>query len=267
MIHICAIVKNEIPYIQDWVEYHLNLGIDKITLYIHESETVPYKEILPHKEIELVEWNLPWTEHFRPQIRAYEHFAMKNQRDDDYTFFIDVDEYITPSINNITSPALPDLVNKMTMFNRDGLALPWVYYNANGQLHYEDNPVTERFTKVSPFNKTGGYIKSFFKNTSIVSASIHLTRTKRGLVDQDGNDNVLPGYNEYGSSTLNFCKERGWWYIRHYFTKSWEEFVQRRVFNRGANSGRFLDPEKFFAHNPDLACFREELISKLNLSQ
>ena len=261
MIHICAIVKNEIPYIRHWVDYHFNLGVDRITLFIHESDPEPYRQILPYKEVELIEWNLHWRRNFRPQIRAYDHFIKLNQRDNDYSFFIDIDEYITAPAN--TSSSLSALVDKMAKFERDGFALPWVYYNANGHLHYEDKPVTERFTRISPYKRTGGYIKSFVKNTSIVSASIHLTRTKRGIVDQNGNDNVSQDHNEYGVPTLELCQKNGWWYIRHYFTKSWEEFISRRIFNSDVN-GRFLEPDKFFKHNPDLAYFKKQLIENIN---
>jgi Domain of unknown function. len=263
MIHICAVVKNELPYIRHWVDYHLNLGVDKITLYIHESDIEPYREILPHNNVDFIEWNLHWSENCRPQIRAYDHFVSRNQQDNDYTFFIDIDEYITPP--NATS-TLFSLVDRMVIFNRDGLALPWVYYNANGQIFYEDKPVTERFTTISPYNRTGGYIKSFFKNTGVVSVSIHLTRTKLGTVDQNGNDNLLPGHNEYGVPTFEFCQENGWWHIRHYFTKSWEEFVYRRMLNGNMNQGKFMHPNKFFDHNPDLAQHKNRLLELLDIS-
>jgi hypothetical protein len=90
MIHICAIAKNEIMYVGDWVDYHFDLGINRITLYIHESDTEPYRKKLPHKEIELIEWNFPLSENFSPQISAYNHFVARNQKDDDYTFLIDI---------------------------------------------------------------------------------------------------------------------------------------------------------------------------------
>jgi len=252
------------PYIGEWVDYHLNLGVDRITLYINEPGIEPYRNLLPHKEVEFVEWNRPMSEDFRPQIRAYDHFVMRNQREDDYTFLMDVDEYITPPTSNTQLP-LSALMDKMRKLNRDGLVLPWICYNANGQLRYEDRPVVERFTQISPYYSTGAYIKSFFKNTSVLYVSSHLTRTKRTTVDQSDNDKVSPHYNEYGTSVFDYCKERGWWYLRHYYTKSWVEFVQRRVQNPRISRGHFQHPDLFFAYNPDMAYLKEDLVKSLSL--
>ena len=264
MIHICAIIKNETLYVRDWADYHLNLGIDRITLYVHEQNTEPYRNILPYREVELVEWNYPIADDFRPQIRAYEDFAGKNQRDEDYTFFIDVDEYITPPANNAAPQSLTALIDKMNDLNRDGFVMPWVNYNANGRLRYEDKPVVERFKQISPYRAYGANIKSFFKNSCVLRVSSHLTRTQRGTSDQSGSDNVSPHYNEYDMPSFDYCKERGWWYIRHYVTKSWAEFVYRRVLNPNITRKEFQNPYSFFNHNPELDYLKDELVESIN---
>jgi len=32
MIYICSIIKNEHQYLEEWIDYHLNLGFDGIYL-------------------------------------------------------------------------------------------------------------------------------------------------------------------------------------------------------------------------------------------
>ena len=39
---ICAIAKNENDYINDWVNWHLNLGFDRIYLYDNNELETPY---------------------------------------------------------------------------------------------------------------------------------------------------------------------------------------------------------------------------------
>ena len=46
---ICAIAKFEYNYIYEWVEYHLNLGFDKIVIYDNNDYTYTYASIYVSK--------------------------------------------------------------------------------------------------------------------------------------------------------------------------------------------------------------------------
>ena len=53
---IVAILKNEAPYIKEWIDYHLLAGVDHFYLYDNESED-NLKEILqPYIDINIVDY-------------------------------------------------------------------------------------------------------------------------------------------------------------------------------------------------------------------
>ena len=69
---ICAIFKNEVPYMREWIEYHLHVGVEHFYLYNNNS-TDGYLDVLqPYVEkgvVTLTEW--PETP---GQITAYKHW-------------------------------------------------------------------------------------------------------------------------------------------------------------------------------------------------
>ena len=72
---ICAIFKNESPYLREWIEYHLMIGFDHLYLYNNFSSD-NYKEVLqPYIDknaVTLIEWPVKYG-----QISAYEDCANK----------------------------------------------------------------------------------------------------------------------------------------------------------------------------------------------
>jgi hypothetical protein len=47
---ICVLIKNEHDYLKEWVDYHLNLGIDEIFLF-EDYDSLSHSQIInPYKE-------------------------------------------------------------------------------------------------------------------------------------------------------------------------------------------------------------------------
>ena len=51
-IIICAILKDETPYLIEWVEHHLQIGVEHFVLYDNNS-IIPAKKTLVEKTVKL----------------------------------------------------------------------------------------------------------------------------------------------------------------------------------------------------------------------
>lgn len=110
---VCAIFKNEAPYLKEWIDYHHHiLGATKFYLYNNDSSD-DYREVLEpyiaNDLVELIDWETrethalrgwlpegaPWNDY---QIGAYNHCvkqkALGNVR---WVAMIDIDEFIVPT--------------------------------------------------------------------------------------------------------------------------------------------------------------------------
>lgn len=156
-IAICAIAKNENLYIRDWVEYHKNLGIDKIFLYDNNDINGEHFEDVISDYINskyVVVFNKRGIEkgivydkdniNLQPKCYIETYNQLKNNNDFKWIFFIDIDEYI-----NIKTGTLKEYLNDEKYDNYDTIVFPWVNYNDNNKLKYEPGSLIDRFPNKS----------------------------------------------------------------------------------------------------------------------
>jgi hypothetical protein len=98
---ICAIFKNEAPYLKEWIEYHRLHGCEHFYLCNNES-TDDYRLVLEdyikNNIVELFESpNLEnESNHRKAQKRAYNFCLNYSKNDTEWLAFIDIDEFILP---------------------------------------------------------------------------------------------------------------------------------------------------------------------------
>lgn len=114
-LSICALFKNEAPYLKEWIEYHQLVGVDHFYLYNIGSRD-PYREVLaPYirkKIVTLINWpdflgddseeNASiWA--LSTQVSAYENaVVVKASKETKWLVFLDVDEFlISPSSHRL----------------------------------------------------------------------------------------------------------------------------------------------------------------------
>ncbi len=102
---MCAIFKNEAPYLAEWIEFYRNIGLDHLYLYNNESTDNYFEKIQPYIEsgfVTLTEW--PYAQ---GQLSAYKDCIDRNRDEVNWIGFIDLDEFVTPllydSINEFLS--------------------------------------------------------------------------------------------------------------------------------------------------------------------
>lgn len=220
---ICCIAKNENLYINDWAEYHINLGFTDIYIYDNNDNDTNLLSVFNKKiqdKIHIIpSYNLP-----QYQLKAYNDFFQKYANKFDWVAVIDCDEFITFE-NNMS---LEKYLEKMK--SNDIIKLTWKTFGDDGKIKDDTSiPVYKRFFKEfkgTIYKGCGIMIKCLMncqRNQKYVWHSCHTP-------DSDNFKMCLSNGEQTNIVTHNE-KFIGNVYIRHYMTKSLDEFINQK-FNR-----------------------------------
>lgn len=269
---ILTIIKNEHQYLDEWIKYHLDLGIDHIFIF-EDIDSDSHKEICDKYEdgvtldsiltvLDDVNRNkvyeLKSTKDYNPQYiyisKGLSYIKNCYPGQYDWCFVIDNDEFITLENEH------DDIKDVISLYNNyDAFIMQWKCYGANGYVNkpdYKNNSVIKTFEK-----EIQGYVP---------------TRTPQSLTKTCYNlktyKEVFFLYTHQPSRYCNFCrtnfeKDRNKpvfdkIYIRHYITKSWEEYVWK-IEKRGFLFGKIRNYDFFFEVNPDMKYMKENLINDI----
>jgi len=241
---ICAIAKDETPYLKEWIEYHLDLGIEHIYLYDDDSR-IPIVDTVAGLNEEykskVTVKVLPPTNQSRQRF-AYSEFLRDYEAKVKWVSFLDIDEFI-----NLKGVPVKKFLSRFEKGDKIGeVKMRWLTYGENGQEAKTDLPVRERFTKVSPWTEQVKDLgKVFVRCAAIESVDYHANELGQGLIRVDCNGLELPHdkWEEYPYDEAA--------YVEHYYTKSLEEW--REKISRGsADPCWFREHEEFYMHNPDM---------------
>jgi hypothetical protein len=237
-LSVVAIVKNETPYIIEWIEYHLLVGIQKFFIYDNESTDNLWEILQAYIKEDIVEYTFfPGK---RQQMSVYNDAIQRFRYKSFWIAFIDIDEFIV----SVTPPP-PLAAGTITQFLRDfedapGIEINQVVYGSSGHRKKKEGLVIERFKDHAEYE--------FYDNRAVKSivnprrvcymASAHVAEYFNGecSVDSDKNKTAIPPLNR----TPLHHKIR----INHYATKSFEEFVSRIELGRASSPGK-MRPQDF----------------------
>lgn len=219
-VSICALFRDESPYLKEWIEYHRVVGVEHFYLYNNFSRD-NYKMVLkPYIEegiVTLVDWPYP-----KAQMEAYSDCVKNYSNETNWIGFIDLDEFVVPNkVNSINI-----ILNKFK--NRPTVIFQWKYFGSSGFIQRDLNsPVIEDFT-VS-WKKYSDIGKLFF-NTEYdyypeSKQYMHVRWSKyRGIKLPSVNIFDRPvfwGFNSVRTDDLDIQ-------INHYVVKSYNEFVEKK---------------------------------------
>lgn len=256
---IFTVIKNEHPYLDEWISYHLSLGIDHIFIFQdidsndHSYITNKYSQVtLSNISILLNDQEKSQVKYIRQTGNSNPQFIyirngllyIQSNFNYDWCFVIDVDEFLTT-----------DKLNMDRYKDYDAVILQWKCYGANGHITKPNTSVLESYTEMKGYVPTvtlesytktcynlNTYQPNFFKYTHQPSKHCNFCRT------DFSKDRTKPIYDYI--------------YIRHYITKSWQEYVTKRIV-RGYLYGKTRTLDFFFDVNPDLIHMKEQLINQI----
>lgn len=217
---VVAIVKNEEPYLQEWVTYHVLRGFSRVYLYDNSDGNV-LKDFAWKAPTEgrVVIRHWPGLTQQRP---AYNHALDTLKGVHTWAAFIDADEFVMPRIYD-------NVVDLLTAACETGvLGLNWIMFGTSFREEPGVGPVLQRFQlRSSTINQ---HIKSIVRLEDALSFPENphtcTTRPETTVHDVYGRTIVGPFHKEGDDHVA--C-------IHHYFTKSMQEAMQKRA--RGRSDG------------------------------
>lgn len=147
---VTAIFQNEAPYLEEWIRFHLLMGVEHFYLFDHMSTDSPKKVLDPYIErglVQLVSWPLAYEDVYEwngVQCLAYEralHWARGKVK---WLAILDVDEFLF----SVRGPLLEVLKRYE---NYGGVAVNWqVFGTSNVAKVPEDRLMIEMLNFKAP---------------------------------------------------------------------------------------------------------------------
>jgi hypothetical protein len=214
-ICVVGIVKDEEPFLDEWLLYHRLIGIDHFFLY-DDHPTFPLESFLkPHAEnVTVVKWH--GQDQFLPgrmnQTKAYWHAVQHHASNFDWVCFIDGDEFIVIRAHD-------NIKTFLSEFESDccAVSLNWHVFGHNGHFSNPPGLVTASLTR--RMFQPSVNVKSITRSHAIAEIdSPHFCRLKYGKhVDA----NKLPFQEELYSGKTTKA------HINHYQCRSFMNWMNR----------------------------------------
>ncbi len=245
---IVGCMKNEAPYILEWIAYHRAIGVDNFLIYTNDS-TDGTDEILGRlMEMGVVEHrnNDNWKGN-SPQQHALNQ-ALKEPviQNADWIIHIDVDEFMNIRTGNGTLEDLFAAVPDATNF-----AMTWRLFGHNGVTELNDRFVIEQFDtcapKYCPKPHTVWGFKTMFRN---LGAYAKISCHRPNKLSEEFEDKVK-WVNGSGQDMTRDAAHNGWrssksnigydlLQLNHYALRSAESFLIKRQRGRALHVDRSI---------------------------
>ena len=225
---LCAIAKNENLYINEWINYHLTLGIDHIYLYDNNDSTAPnIKNFITNKDkVTIINYQ---NKHYKKmQTVVYTEFYKRYNKMFNWCGFLDIDEFLS-GVNNVN-----EFFNSEKFTNYNQIRIKWKLFGDDGCIDRDRSiPVHDFFKHPILDNFKSNEAKCFIRGNMPEQLSYHKTHyvlnEKKELWKAclpSGNPTTIVDWSiheDYSNETI---------FINHYMTKTLSEFIDQKL-NRG----------------------------------
>jgi hypothetical protein len=226
-LSVVAIVKNETPYIAEWIEYHQVVGVQKFFIYDNESTDNLRDFLEPYIDKGIVEYTFfPGK---RRQVFAYNDALQRYKYATYWLAFIDIDEFLVPVQAETICEFLHDFENI------PGIEINQVLYGSSGHQTKTEGLVLERFKDHSPFD----FIDNHGVKSIVNPRYVFFMATAHVAEYFDGKSSVNTDKNKNTKASLDRPALHDKLRRNHYACKSLEEFTSRIDLGRASSPGKF----------------------------
>lgn len=225
-VSLCLLFKNEAPYLKEWLEYHLMIGVEHFYLYNNNSVD-DFEEILyPYIQqgmVTLIEWPKLYS-----QVEAYQNCYKARKEESHWIGFIDADEFINISYEQGT------IIKFLSKYKRyPSVTLFWKIFGTSGVMKEDPSKlVVENYTSCWPYLSNLG--KYFLNNDYIFTAiTVHWCKAmywRLPLYSVASNKMFCP-YLESFPRNISFDA-----YLNHYWSRS-REWALYKTYHRSDAAG------------------------------
>lgn len=245
---IVGCMKNEAPYIVEWIAYHRAIGVDNFLIYSNGCEDGTAEILDRLQELGVLQHrnNDGWKGNSPQQYALNRSLKEPVIRDADWIIHIDVDEFINIRCGNGTLAdffdAVPDATN---------VAMTWRLFGHNGVRRLSEGFVIEQFDtcapKFCPKPHTAWGFKTMFRN---IGAYSKISCHRPNKLDEALRDRVV-WVNGSGRDMTGEALRNGWrnskksigydlLQLNHYALRSAEGFLIKRQRGRALHVDRSI---------------------------
>lgn len=237
-VSICLLIKDEGRYLPEWLEWHIGIGVEHFYIYDNGS-TISVMEDIPEPYREMVtviDFPPPRSS---TQKEAYFDCLKRFREESEWIAFLDTDEFLRV----VDGRSIRELMLEYPI--EDAVLIPWVIYNANGQIEDDGRPVRERFTQVATelFPQDEPMHKAIVRTRRVTHMGAHSpipTLCSLSIVDEN-HESVKWIMRLSGEKIV----------VDHYFTRSYAEWLKKM--ERGSCDPYYSRKHRlFFQLNPDI---------------
>lgn len=279
---IITVTQGDWQYIQEWIEYHHNIGID-LFLIAYNGPTEKMKDLPQYDYVKYYDYSTSNNVLFKEMSRNGKRFSgwiyentpiyyscfmqkVENQLFNELLYFfpmikyccvIDTDEFI--KIKNNYQDITKFLISRLPNTN-SSISIRMQFYTDNNELYNSKLPVLDRFTEKSNIYNIHdlGYTKAI-----INLYHEHVRNGEIKLLSPHTCSKLLP----------NFLLDINEIELSHYFTKSLEEWISKFNSNNDAdylnrfniNKDVFTEYFKFNKMTDEKLLIIPELLKKYNV--
>ena len=244
-LSICCIVKDEDPFLAEWLAYHALIGVEHFYIYDNESAVPVRKHPAVKKYLAAGRASVMEITGRQMQLRVYDHCIQKFGRDNFWIAFIDLDEFIclkTPGRE--LSDARPLLAE---FEEHAGLGLSWQPFTSGGRLGSPESPVISSYTQVpARWSRDNFHIKSIMRpNRAGAAKNAHTFLTLNGASMVNEEHRPIPQGWPFSQPSY----ERAW--LNHYHYKSQQDYEFKIARGRAdlvKDDNAELKYKAFYAH-------------------
>jgi glycosyl transferase family 92 len=219
---VCAMFKDEAPYLLEWLAFHRMIGVDLFVLYDNGSRDGGADRIRGSsfaRNVTLIDW----PERLG-QLAAYRHFRINHAPSFTWVAFIDIDEFIMP----LTGGSIRDILMRRIYQQYAQVLLQWLVFGPSGHERRPEGLVIENYTRRLPETaEASRHIKTIVRTDRLrgIDYTPHAAECSGPACNTRG-EAVLP----YAIQPTE-CHDT--MAIYHYFTKSFEDWEFKRQRGRG----------------------------------
>lgn len=229
---VCAIAKNEGPYIKEWLDWHLGRGVEKFYLYDNESADDTRGVLEPYIASGVVDYT--YFPGRRRQLPAYDDCLEKHRLEARWMAFIDLDEFITP----LRHGSIPEFLKPLEKY--PVVEVNWLVWGSGGARAKQPGGVRERFkAHAAKDHEVNRHVKSIVdpRRVACMVGCHEATRLTGCAVDERG-ERIRRNF-QHRAPRLEIIR------VDHYATKSREEFEAKKA--RGRARALSLRDDAYFA--------------------
>lgn len=247
-ITLLSTMKNEGPYLLEWIAYHRSIGFTDFLLFSNDC-TDGTNLLLNRLDSmgEVRHFDNPLGPRMDPQRAAYSRAnKMDFLRSSDWVAVLDADEFLSVTTGDGSVDALIDACPQA-----DAISVSWRIIGSNGLSHMDPAPVTRRFTMGSDLdNPKNGLVwgfKSLFRPQVFDYFGVHRPRFHK---NRDLTPDMATWVNGSGEDMGDVYFRKGWRFnrerigyafatVHHYAVKSRQDFLLKRL--RGTANSKNKD--------------------------